>query len=858
MASTMRKVSLRNLAAHKLRLALTVLSVVLGTSFIAGALIFTSTMSNSFNSIFDKVAVGVDTQIKPKTTDTNAYGGVESLGVPDSVVQQIRRDKDKLGVAQIVPGYQSVMTIAGSNGKALPTGGAPSIGANWVPKDKALDPGSATIVPGGRAPHGPAEAVLNQGAAKRGHLKVGDTTRVLVAAGNAKPFTVKIVGLVDMAGDTSGYTEMDFDTATAKKLFTDGAHASMVQLGAANGVSAQTLTQRISKEFPGYKVQTGDEVRQANKDAINSFLQIFNYILLAFAAIGLIVGTFIIYNTFSMIVAQRVRELALLRAIGAGRGQVMRSVMLEAVVVGFIGSVIGLGVGTGLAAGLQAVLSSTGTGLPNGSLVVGPAAIIACLVVGVVVTTVSALAPARRASRVAPVEAMRESQTDGSASLRVRTVIAAVLAALAVVALAIGASGKGGTAALLVGVGAVLTIVAVVCGAPALARPVVGALGVVLARPFGKLGQLARTNAIRNPRRTAATAFALTLGLMLVAIIGTLGASFKGTIDRAVNDQVKAPIIVTGSAGTGALPPTVGTAIKNVDGVGKVVSIRGVVAMVNGKHVTGTSPSGDIASAANLTMVRGSSKLSADGLLVSDKFATKHGWRLGETLPFKSKFSPNTVNVRVVGVFKSSALLDPWLIGNGAFEKLTPPSMRADFVDLLLLKSGADQSAVQQKVENVTGSYLTVKVQTKEQFANSSAQQINQMLVVLYGMLGLALIIAVLGIINTLALSVVERKREIGMLRAVGMLRKQVRRTIYLESVLISIFGALLGMVLGVIIGWCLVRTFREWLAGIEPVVPWGTVLFTLVAAGVCGVLAALWPAIRAARTKPLEAIADV
>ncbi|WP_446664699.1 ABC transporter permease [Flexivirga sp. B27] len=856
-SATMRKVSLRNLAAHKLRLILTVLSVVLGTSFIAGALVFTSTMSNSFNSIFDEVAIGVDAQITPKTTDTNAYGGIESLGVPDSVVQQIQRDKSKLGVAEIVPGYQSVMTIAGSDGKALPTGGAPTMGANWVPKDQALDPDGATILPGGRAPHGPHEALLNSSAAERGNLKVGDTTRVLVSAGNAKPFKVKIVGLVDMAGDTSGYTEMDFDTATAKKLFTDGSHASMVQLAAVKGVSAEQLKQRIAHEFPGYKVQTGDEVRQDNKDAINSFLQIFNYILLAFAAIGLIVGTFIIYNTFSMIVAQRVRELALLRAVGAARGQVLRSVMFEAVIVGLIGSLVGLGVGIGLAAGLQVLLSSTGTGLPSGSLVVGPGAIIACLVVGVVVTTVSALAPARRASRVAPVEAMRESQTDGSASLKVRTIIALVLAVLSVVALAIGASGKGGGAAGMVGLGAVGTILAVVCGAPALARPVVGSLGLVLAKPFGKLGQLARTNAIRNPRRTAATAFALTLGLMLVAIIGTLGASFKGTIDRAVNDEVKAPLLAIGTGNSGALPPTVSDDIRKVDGVSDVVAIHGVAATLNGKEVGGNSPSGDMTKAAHFKMVEGTADLPPNGLVTSDKAAKKYHWSVGEKVTFNSRFGQKAT-VQVVGIYKSSALLDPWQMGSAAYEKLTPPSMRADFVDLILLDKGADESAVQQKIEDITGSYLTVKVQTKEEFANSSAQQINQMLVVLYGMLGLALVIAVLGIINTLALSVVERKREIGMLRAVGMLRKQVRRTIYLESVLISIFGALLGMVLGVIIGWCLVRTFREWLTGITPVVPWGTVLFTLVAAAVCGVLAALWPGIRAARTKPLEAIADL
>ncbi|NNG39183.1 FtsX-like permease family protein [Flexivirga sp. ID2601S] len=859
MANTMRKVSLRNLAAHKLRLALTVLSVVLGTSFVAGSLIFTSTMSNSFNGIFDQVAVGVDTQISPKSggNEGGGFGGSGTLGVPNSVVRTIEQDKAQLGVVKVVTAYSGGMTIADAKGKAIQTGGAPSVGANWVPAEQGLDPNGAKIVPGGRAPNGPNEAVLNESAAKKAGLAVGSRTKVVVNSGTAKPFEVTVVGLMDIPGDASGYTEMDFDTATARTLFSDGSHVANVQLGAAQGVSADQLKQRIEQRFPAYKVQTGDEVRQENKDAVNSFLQIFNYILLAFAAIGLIVGTFIIYNTFSMIVAQRVRELALLRAIGAARKQITRSVLFEAFVVGLIGSVIGLVIGAGLAIGLQQLLASTGSGLPSGGLVVGPTPIIACLAVGIIVTMVSAWAPARRASKVAPVEAMRESQTDGSASLKVRTLIGAVLAVLGVALLVIGAQGKGGGPAGQVGLGAVLLILAVVFAAPALSRPVIGLLGLVLARPFGKLGQLARTNSIRNPRRTAATAFALTLGLMLVAVIGTLGSSFKATIDKAVSNDVKAPIIVTGSGGSGALPPTVSDDIAKVDGVSSVVSIRGVNAKVDGKDVTGNSPRGDLSSAANFHLVSGTDKLPADGLLVSDKTAREKGWTLGKTVTFEGKFG-GSAPAKVVGVYKSAALLDPWQLGSGAYEKLTPPRLRADFVDLVQLKDGADSSAVQTGIEDATADFLTVKVQTRAEFANSQAATINQMLTVLYGMLGLALLIAILGIINTLALSVVERKREIGMLRAVGMLRKQVRRTIYLESMLISIFGALLGMVIGVAIGWCLVRTFREWLTGIQPEIPWGTIAFTLVAAAVCGVLAALWPGIRAARTKPLEAIADL
>ena len=856
MASPMRTVSLRNLAAHKLRLALTVLSVVLGTAFVAGALIFTATVSRSFNNIFDQVAVGVDAQVTTKSGSTVSGSGPSTLGVPDSVVDTIEQNKSSLGVSKVVVGYNARITVADSEGKAIQTGGAPSVGANWVPAGQSLDPDGATIE-SGRAPARAGEAVINASAAEKAGLKVGSRTKVVVNSGDGKPFTVTIVGLVDLAGDTSGYTELDFDTATARTLFSDGSHVAEVSLGAADGVSATQLKQRLEQRFPAYKVQTGDEVRQENKDAVNSFLQIFNYILLAFAAIGLIVGTFIIYNTFSMIVAQRVRDLALLRAIGAGRRQVTQSVLFEAFVVGLIGSVIGLGVGTGLAFGLQTLLSSTGAGLPTGTLAITPAAVIACLAVGVVVTMVSAWAPARRASKVAPVEAMRESQTDGAASLKLRTLAGLVLVVVGAVLLAVGSQGKGGGPAGLVGLGAVLLILAVVLAAPALSRPVIATLGAVLARPFGKVGKLARTNAIRNPRRTAATAFALTLGLMLVAVIGTLGASFKSTIDRAVSKEITASILVTNNGGNGVLPPQVSRAVADVDGVRDVVAIHAVNARVDGKSVSGSSPSGNLSTVTKIEMVGGSSSIPANGLLVSQKEARAKGWSLGDTVTFTSRFGGGSVPVKVTGIFRSSTFLEPWQMGSAAYAKLMPASARTDVVDLVRIDQGADTDTVIDRITDATKDYLTVKVQTREQFASAQSATIDQMLQVLYGMLGLALLIAILGIINTLALSVVERKREIGMLRAVGMLRRQVRRTIYIESVLISIFGALLGMVIGVAIGWCLVRTFREWIADIEPEIPWGTIGITLIAAAVCGVLAALWPAIRAARTKPLEAISD-
>ncbi|ORM35365.1 hypothetical protein BFL43_09805 [Williamsia sp. 1135] len=840
----MRKVSLRNLAAHKLRLVLTVLSVVLGTAFVAGSMIFTSTVSTAFDGIFNNVALGVDTQVTPKESN--------SSGVPDSVLDQLEDNKSELGIAKIMPSYSGPATIAKADGKALQTGGAPSVGSAFQPPDQRLSDTESRLI-AGRAPAAPNEVALNDSAADEADLKLGSTTKVAITRGMGAPIEVTIVGLLNVPGDTSGFTNVQFLESTAKDLFTDGSHSQAIDLQAVPGVSPEELKSRAGALIgDGYELRTGDQVRQDEKDNINQFLDVFNYILLAFAAIGLIVGTFIIYNTFSMIVAQRVRELALLRAIGASRKQVTRSVLLEAFVVGLIGALIGLAAGIGIAALLRALTSSTG--LPTASLQIGAPAVIACLVVGIGVTMISAYAPARRASKVSPVEAMRESATDGQASLKVRTIIGIVLAVIAVALLAIGAAGEGPGAAATVGGGALVMIFAVVFAAPALSRPFVSGIGSVLARPFGKIGQLARTNAVRNPRRTAATAFALTLGLMLVAVIGTLGSSFKGTIDEAIDTGLTANLIISGSQGSG-FSPSVSESVDGIEGVESVVSFGAVQAQVDGDSVWGYSPIGDMETVTPYDMVEGPPTVEPDGMVVGERTSKEKGWNIGDTVEM-TNFDGTVVPVTVTGIFKDNPLVDPWAIGSDAYQKLIPEPLRTDVFAAIKTVPGANIDQISDRVEDATADYLTVKVQTPAEFKGEQSSQIDQMLSVLYAMLGLALVIAVLGIVNTLALSVIERKREIGMLRAIGMARAQVRRTIYIESLLIAIFGAVLGVVLGVAFGWALVRTLRYWGLG-DPVFPWGLIVITLVGAAIVGVLAALWPASRAAKTKPLEAIAE-
>jgi putative ABC transport system permease protein len=395
-------------------------------------------------------------------------------------------------------------------------------------------------------------------------------------------------------------------------------------------------------------------------------------------------------------------------------------------------------------------------------------------------------------------------------------------------------------------------IFAVVFAAPALSRPAVSALGAVIARPFGKIGQLAKTNAVRNPRRTAATAFALTLGLMLVAVIGTLGSSFKGTIDDAVDTGLRADLIVSGDQGSG-FSPLVVEAIGDIDGVDSVVGFGGIQAEVDGQGVFGYSPDGDMYSVTPYDMVEGPRTIEPDGMIVGERTSKEKDWTVGKTIEF-TNYDGTVVPVKVTGIFKDNPLIDPWAMGSDAYQKLIPESVRQEVFAAIKAKPGTNIDELSTQVEDVTADYLTVKIRTPAEFKGEQSTQIDQMLSVLYGMLGLALVIAVLGIVNTLALSVIERKREIGMLRAIGMARAQLRRTIYVESLLIAIFGAILGVVLGVAFGWALVRTLKYWGLG-APVLPWGLIVITLVGAAVVGVLAALWPASRAAKTKPLDAI---
>ena len=834
------KVSLRNLAAHKIRLALTVLSVVLGTAFVTGSFVFTDTLGHTFHGIFSDVAKGVDVQV----SGPDEHGA----GVP---IADLPRIAAVPGVRAVEPQVGGQLVLLAADGKPVRSGGAPTEGLAYVDPARRVGPGY-TFIAGG-PPANPGQIALNKGAMKLAKLTLGDRTKVLVPSRDTVEVTV--TGVYDTKTDTGGYVGALFTNAQAMQLFTDGSHVRTVNV-AGSGLSQDALKARLSQDVPGLTYQTGAEVTKQTQDDVSTVLRFINYFLLTFGAIALLVGTFIIYNTFSMLVAQRLRELALLRAIGASRRQVNRSVLLEALAVGASGSVGGIGAGIGLAYGLRTLLNSLGVGLPSGPLQLQPRTVLIALLVGVVVTVLSAYAPARRAANTPPVAAMRSEFASVGTSLRRRTAAGAVLGVLGVAGLAGGAVlPGGGSAASLVGLGALLLILGVLLGAPALSRPVVGALGVAVAGPFGAVGRLSRTNAVRNPRRTAATAFALTLGLMLVSAIAVFGASAKYRIDQLVDHTVTADYVLTGPDGIG-VPYRVGSAVAGLAGVRSTVAIHPLTVRIGGSTQSGSAVDGPLTDMARFTMVSGTSRLTGSDLLVAQDTAASHHWSLGSQVPART-LDGSPAPLTVTGIYRPDQLLGDWLTSGDYYRQVTPTPALTDAVVLVKGRPGTDLAALRTRLQDATDPYLVVKVQNRQEFKGQQGAAIDQLLAILYGLLALAIVIAVLGIVNTLALSVVERRREIGMLRAVGVLRSQLRRVIYLESTLIALFGAVLGLGLGLSFGALFVRTLRnEGLGHIA--IPVGQSAVMLVLAALVGVLAALWPAARAARTRPLEALADL
>ncbi len=843
----MLRASLRSLLAHKLRLALSAVAVVLGVAFVAGSLIFTDTLGSTFTKLFTNVSADV-TVTQKAAYETGFLGGSPSsaTGVPESVLTTIR-SVPGVRVAEGRVQVEGVYVVA-RDGKIVGGNGAPGIGIDW-----SATPGlSALRLVEGSAPVRAGQVAVDRATADKGKLEVGDTVRVLTPRG---PVSAALTGIFryGTSDGLAGATLTAFDPATARAELLGHSGNTVVEVAAAPGVSQQELKGRILAVVPAatYEAQTKAEQVKKSSDSIKAGLSFINTFLLVFAGIALFVGTFIILNTFSMLVAQRTRELALLRAIGASRGQVTRSVLLEALAVGLVGSTVGLGVGYLLAIGLKALFGAFGLTL-DATLVLSWRTPVWAYVVGVLVTLFAAYLPARRASRIPPVAALREDATLPERTLHLRGRLGAALLLGGVVVLVLGFSRTGSRGALLVGVAAVLLIVAAIVLSPVLGRPVLAVLGSGFPRMFGLPGRLARENAQRNPRRTAATASALMIGLTLVAALSVIGASAKASVDKLIDRAVGADAIISNQSGS-SFSTSLADSLRKVPGVASVSQERFAGAKIGNdvSFVTGIDPA-TVSDAVTVDMIKGSVKrLGPTGVLVSEKAARDKKLSMGSPVPMTFPYGGKR-SLTVEGIFARNDALGDYAV---RLETLDVAGTTAQ--DNFLWASfdaGADRAQVRASIEDVAKAYPIVTVRDQSEYKADTRKQVDQFLLLIYALLVLAVLIAVLGIVNTLALSVIERTREIGLLRAVGMGRGQLRRMVRLESLLIAMFGATLGVVLGLVFGIALRHTLRT--EGIEVLsVPVLQLVVFFVLAGLVGILAALWPARRAARLDVLAAI---
>jgi putative ABC transport system permease protein len=677
---------------------------------------------------------------------------------------------------------------------------------------------------------------------------------VQVQPGTLPARAYELVGVVTVGDIDSlaGATLTAFDTTTAQAVLLKPGQLSQITVAADAGVSQSELANRVKKAVGrSADVVTGDELNQQTSNGIKSGLGFFNTILTVFGGIALIVGLFVIANTFAMLIGQRARELALLRAVGASRGQVVRSVLAEGFAVGLVGSVIGLGLGISLAVGLKALLGSIGFDIPASGVVVQARTVIAALALGIIVTTLAALLPSIRASRVPPVAAMSETFTLPTRSLRTRGIIGLAFLVAGLAVLFGGASGDGTKAAEIVGLGAVLGLVAVVILAPLAAKPLVNVIAAPIRWLFGPVGKLASENASRNPRRTAATASAIMIGLALVTAVGVLASSIKASVKTLVSEGTGATYLLLGT-GSQPLPGTLTTDLTGQPGIAQASGLAIVSLRINGSKVAAeaTTPA---ALTANILLTRlaGELTLSPATILISQKVADEKHWKVGTRLPI-SFSEGGATSLRVAGVYKENQLAGSYLIDRRIAARYV-----TNLVDIVVLVQATPQADVQKvraTIQNVLKQYPGIDVKSRGEYIQSAQDNIAQLTNLIYGLLGLSVLIAFFGIINTLALSVIERTREIGLLRAVGMTRRQVAGMILLESVVIALFGAVLGVAVGSLFGWAILPPLAD--QGLSDFsYPFVTVVIFLLLGAIAGIAAGVLPGRRAAKLNVLRAI---
>jgi putative ABC transport system permease protein len=840
----MWRTTLRSIAAHRRRLLATGAAVLLGVAFVSGTLVLINTLTSGFSDILADANAGTDALVR-SSVEVGSEDATERGLIDRSVADAVAAVD---GVAAVAPRIEGDGRIVGGDGD--PIGGGPTIAGNWVEDDR-LNPYDLAE---GRAPAAPGEVVIDKAAAEEGDLAVGDRTVVRTP----DPVDVTIVGLATFgtADGRGSATYAGFTTNFAETvLMREPGKASSIAVAAEPGVSQGELVGRLDAVLPdGVEALTGAELTRELEEGIQGDdNESFQQALLLFAGVALVVATFSIYNTFSILTAQRTRESALLRALGASRGQVLRSVAAEALAVGLLASVGGIAAGMGLATGLLAFMDALGLSTPASSPVLDASAVVAALAVGVTVTLLASLVPALRASRVAPLAALRDVAVDRSATSRRRAAAGVVITGAGIAMTIVGVTGEAQPVA---GLGALATLIGVVVLGPVAARSAAAVLGAPLAARRDMSGVLARRNAMRNPRRTAGTAVSLLIGVAVVSLFTVVADSLKQSIDDLVRKQFAGDLVIVGE-GRGGLSTDLAPAVAEVPEVDAASPIGGAPLRIDGRDTLATTldPT-TILSVVDLGVRDGSLRdLRPDQVAISVGYAQEHGLALGD--PVTVEYPDGATRRPTVGaVYANDDLITSGGIALPREAFLPHTSRRVDVNMLINLADGVSDAEGEAAVQRVADRFDAPDVQTNQEFTQSIAGEIDVLLTVVYVLLILAIVIALMGITNTLSLSIHERTRELGLLRAVGQTRRQTRAMVRGEALIVALFGTVGGLGLGVFLGWALVSALAIDGFTSSFAVPTVSLAVVLALGALVGVVAAVRPAHRAARMDVLSAIA--
>ncbi len=848
----MTKFALKGLLGRKLRTALTCIAIVLGVAMVTGTYILTDSIKGAFGGIFTEIYSGTDATITGKSAFTLSNNdNTTAPPFDESLLDKVRALPD---VADAVGGVGGEAHLIGRNGKVIVFGGAPNLGFSVDPARPAFN--TLTLI-NGSWPFAN-EVVIDQSTAKKKDLKVGQTIGVQA---NGPVQQMRISGLVKFGGAASlgGATLAGFNLETGQRLFQKPGKLDQIRAKAKPGIKPQQLASEIQQILPPTtQVRTSDaQAREDAKDT-ESFLNFLQDFLLAFGGIALFVGSFVIANSLSITIAQRTRELATLRTLGASRRQVLRSIILESLVIGVLSSIVGILVGLALGTGLFKLFDAVGFTLPNNGLVLHTRTIVVAMLVGVLVTLVASLRPAFRSTRVPPIAAVREGATlPPGRFARFRLPAAIVLTLLGFAALAYGLFGKDlGTTKILLymGLGTLLIFFGTALLSSRFARPLAHVLGWPATKIGGAAGALARDNAQRNPQRTASTASALMIGLALVTVVAVIAAGITKSFKGAVDDLWTSGYAVTAVNNFSPIPIAAGDAAGKTPGVVAIANVRGGDAAVLGHVIQATAVNPESVGIFNLKWTHGSEQVLADlgahGAFVDNDYAKKHNLQVGSPLTLTSP-NGSRLPLEVHGIFDpptGGSPFGPVTISTSAWDKVyDQPQNIYSFVQM----KGGETDANKTALEHQLSTFPNAKVQTKQEFIDNQIGPLNAILNVLYVLLALSVVVSLFGIVNTLILTVFERTRELGMLRAVGMTRRQVRRMIRHESVITALIGGALGIALGLVLG-ALLAARVEFIVFTLPVTQ--LVVFA-VATIIVGIVAAIFPARRAARLNILQAL---